>query len=70
MISSDREQIHALSQRILTTCAHKLGGTAALAKHLAVSELTLTAWLTGKQVPPVEVIMQAISPLIGESAGD
>lgn len=66
MVSSDREQIQALSQRILIKCAHRLGGVAALAKHLGVSEVTLGEWLNGKLVPPVEIVMKAVGPLLGD----
>ena len=62
--ASDKDQIHALSQRILTKCAHELGGAAALARHLGISEGTLAEWLSGQHVPPVEAIMKAIAPLI------
>ena len=65
MNGSDREQIHALSQRILINCAHRLGGSAALARHLGVGEDTLADWLSGERVPPVDVIMKAIAPLVG-----
>lgn len=68
MTPSDKEQILALSQRILIKCAHELGGAAALARHLAVPDSTLADWLSGKQVPPVEAVMMAIRPLIGEGA--
>ena len=64
MSSADQDQIHALSQRILTRCAQELGGAAALARHLGISERTLAEWLSGRQVPPVEAIMKAIAPLI------
>ena len=66
MTPPDQQQIQALSQRILVKCAHQLGGAAALAKHLAVSESTLAEWLSGKKVPPVEAIMQAIAPLLDD----
>jgi transcriptional regulator with XRE-family HTH domain len=69
MVSSDNEQIHALSQRILAKCARELGGAAALAKHLGISESTLAEWLSGGQVPPVEAIMKAIAPLISAARG-
>lgn len=64
MSFNDKEQIHALSQRILTKCAHELGGAAALARHLGISEGTLAQWLSGKRVPPVEFILKAVVPLI------
>jgi hypothetical protein len=67
MKASDQEQVHALSQRILIKCAHRLGGAAALANHLQVSEGMLAEWLSGKNVPPVEVIMKAVGPLLGEA---
>jgi hypothetical protein len=67
MTSGDQEQIQALSQRILVKCAHRLGGVAALAKHLEVSEGTLAEWLNGRNVPPVDVIMSAVRPLIGDA---
>ena len=66
MTSGDQEQIQALSQRILIKCAHRLGGVGALAKQLEVSEGTLAEWLNGKAVPPVDLIMKAVSPLISE----
>jgi hypothetical protein len=64
--SSDQVQIQALSQRILIKCAHRLGGVGALARHLEISEGTLAEWLNGTSVPPVELIMKAVTPLIGE----
>ena len=68
MSSNDSEQIHALSQRILRKCARELGGAAPLARHLAVSDAALADWLSGKQVPPVEIIMKAVAPLIGSGS--
>ena len=68
MTSSDKEQIQALSQRILVKCAHRLGGVGALARHLEVSEGTLAEWLSGRHVPPVEIIMKAVTPLLSEPA--
>lgn len=68
MSFNDKEQIHALSQRILSKCAQELGGAAALARHLAVSDAALAEWLSGKRVPPVEIIMKAIAPLIGNGS--
>lgn len=66
MNSNDKQQVEALSQRILVKCAHRLGGVGALAKHLDVSEGTLAEWLSGRLVPPVEIIMKAVSPLLAE----
>ena len=68
MISSDKDQIHALSQRILTKCANALGGAEALARHLGISEATLAEWLAGRKVPPVDAIMRAVAPLIGNGS--
>ena len=66
MTSGDQEQIQALSQRILIKCAHRLGGAGALAKVLEISEGTLAEWLNGKSVPPIDLIMKAVSPLIDD----
>jgi hypothetical protein len=66
MTSGDQDQIQALSQRILIKCAHRLGGVAALAKHLEVPESTLADWLNGSRVPSVDLILRAVSPLISE----
>lgn len=35
-----------------------------LARHLGVSDSQLTEWLTGKSVPPVDIILKAVDPLI------
>ena len=64
MTPSDKEQIEALSQRILRMCAQRLGGVAALAKHLGVSEGLLAKWLSGELCPPVAVIQKAVAPLL------
>ena len=67
MTSGDQEQIQALSQRILIKCAHRFGGAAALARHLEVSQDTLADWLNGLGVPPVDLILRAVTPLIGDA---
>lgn len=62
------QEFHALAQRILVKAAQKLGGAAALAKFLGVSEATLGEWIAGKDVPPAEVILKAVVPLTDEPA--
>jgi hypothetical protein len=62
--TNDQKTIQALAQRLLTKSAHKLGGVAALAKHLGLSEGTVGEFITGKLVPPAEVIMKAVEPLL------
>jgi hypothetical protein len=66
MTSGDQVQIQALSQRILMKCAHRFGGAAALARHLEVSQDTLADWLNGIGVPPVDLILRAVTPLISD----
>jgi len=59
-------EIQALAQRILAKAAHKLGGVAALAKHLGVDEGTIGDWLAGRDIPKAEVILNAVSVLVDE----
>ena len=66
MTSADQKQILALAQRILVKSAHKLGGVAALAKHLGMSEGTVGDFIAGKMVPPAEVMLKAVEPLLDE----
>jgi len=61
------EQITALSRRILVKCAHRLGGVGALARHLEVAEATLAEWLSGKSVPPIDLVIKAVHPFIDDA---
>jgi hypothetical protein len=63
-VGPDQQDIQALAQRILVKAAHKLGGVAALATHLGISEATLGEYVTGKLVPPADVILKAVGPLL------
>jgi hypothetical protein len=67
---NDQKQIQALAQRMLVQSAHKLGGVAALAKHLGLGEGTVGEFIQGKLVPPAEVILKAIEPLIDSPASE
>jgi hypothetical protein len=51
-----------LAQRVLARAGFKIGGDA-LAKHLGVPDEVLTRWLTGKSVPPMDIILRAIDVL-------
>jgi hypothetical protein len=66
MTSADQKQIQALAQRIMVKSAHKLGGVAALAKHLGISDGAVGDFLAGKLVPPAEVMLKAVEPLLDE----
>lgn len=48
--------------------AYSLGGVGALAKHLGVGEGLVADWMAGKAVPPADVIVKAVDPLIGAPA--
>ena len=70
LTTNDRKQIQALAQRMLIQSAHKLGGVGALAKHLGLGEGTVGEFIQGKLVPPAEVILKAIEPLIDSPASE
>jgi transcriptional regulator with XRE-family HTH domain len=59
-------RIQGLSQRILAKAAHKLGGVGPLASHLGVGEATLAEWLSGRDIPAAEIILQAVGVLVDE----
>jgi hypothetical protein len=67
-MQDEPQEIQALAQRILVKAAHKLGGVGALSKLLGVGEATLADWIAGRYVPPAEIILKAVSPLIDEPA--
>ena len=64
MTGADQKQIHALSQRVLMKAAERLGGIGELARHLGVGEATISEWIAGKSIPPTDVILKVVDPLI------
>jgi hypothetical protein len=56
----------ALAQRVLAKAAVRVGGADRLAAYLKVTPEELEVWLTGKAVPPVEVVLRAADLLIDE----
>jgi hypothetical protein len=58
----------SLSQRLLIRAVHKLNGVTALAEFLKTSEMTLGAWIAGKEVPPASVVLLAVELLMDEPA--
>jgi len=62
------KEILALSQRILVKAAQQLGGVGALARFLDVGDATLGEWVSGRKVPPAEIILRATSVLVHEAA--
>ena len=62
--SQDERQISGLAQYVLAKAALKLGGAAALARHLKVSDSELTAWMDGTQLPPADLVLRAVNPLL------
>lgn len=57
---NDDKQIQAIVQRILAQAGWKLGG-ASVAEYLGVSDATLAEWLTGKSVPPAQIIQRVVA---------
>ena len=57
-------QLQALAQRVMVKSAQKLGGVAALAQHLGVSEATVGDFVTGKVVPSADLVLKAVGPLM------
>lgn len=61
---ADGQQLRTLAQSILTTCAERLGGVPALARHLEVPEGIVADWIAGNSVPPAPILLKAVDPLI------
>jgi hypothetical protein len=62
-VDADRK-IQALAQRVMVKSAHKLGGIAALAEHLGVSEAAVGDFVTGKVVPSADQVLKAVATLM------
>jgi hypothetical protein len=60
-------ETRALAQRVLAKAAVRIGGADRLAAYLKVTPEELEVWLTGKAVPPVELILRATDLLVGEN---
>lgn len=52
------------SRSTLLVCAELLGGMAALARHLNVSEQHLAEWVAGRSSPPPDIISKALDLVI------
>lgn len=63
-----KPEVQALSPRVLSNAAQKLGGVAALSRYLGVGDATLADWMVGRSVPPVEIVLKAAGVLIDEPA--
>ena len=62
--SQDDVQRKLLARSILMSCAIRHGGLDSLAVFLGVERETLTAWVSGRSDPPVEIVQRAVEPFL------
>lgn len=62
--SRDAEQLRTLAQHILLKAVAYHGTAHALAKNLGVEYQVLTGWIAGQSIPPAEIILKAVAPLV------